>query len=435
LTVILAPALSVVVLLSLVIAWPIIRRLNRWARSTGEKLTSVSRGLYHCIEQQLTGMKEIKSMGAEQRQIDTFFHLTQEVNQAQYGFQQANATVAMIFSFGAACLLSVLLLIAVRGFAVPPAQLLVLVLVFAKLAPGMRTIQNNYQQLLHIFPAMQSVLKLQAECEAACEFPPQTLRDLAQRNGTAPKEVRLENVSYRYRPDRDVWAVRDVSLSLGANRTTALVGSSGAGKSTLADLLMGLITPEEGAVLLDGQPLRREDLPLWRRSIGYVPQETFLLNATVRENLHWAAPKASEAEIWQALEAASAQDFVAQLPQGLDTMLGYRGVRLSGGERQRIALARALLRRPSLLILDEATSHLDAENQARIHDALERMRGERTVVLIAHRLSTVRRADRIVVMGAGQIIESGAYEELARKEQGALAAMIRADGGAWRKAG
>jgi ATP-binding cassette subfamily C protein len=180
-------------------------------------------------------------------------------------------------------------------------------------------------------------------------------------------------------------------------------------------------------VLVDGTPLTPQLLPAWRDQIGYVPQDSFHFHDTVRANLLWARPEASEAELLEALEIAAA-GFVARLPQGLDTVLGDRGVRLSGGERQRIALARALVRRPAMLILDEATSSLDSENERRVQDAIERLHGRLTVLVITHRLTTVRLADSIHVLEAGRLVESGDWHALLNGAAGRFRAMCEAQG-------
>ncbi|MGH9173140.1 MAG: ABC transporter ATP-binding protein, partial [Vicinamibacterales bacterium] len=207
-------------------------------------------------------------------------------------------------------------------------------------------------------------------------------------------------------------AVRQLDMAIRQGTLTALVGASGAGKSTVADLLLGLLTPTEGQILVDGQPLTPDRLKAWRSQVGYVPQDTFLVHDTVRANLLWARPEASESDLWQALHLAAADEFVAGLAEGLDTVIGDRGLLISGGERQRLAFARALLRKPRLLILDEATNALDAENQSRIQRAIERLRHTTTIVMITHRLSTVRSADMIHVMDAGRLVDSGAWTEL-----------------------
>jgi ATP-binding cassette subfamily C protein len=184
----------------------------------------------------------------------------------------------------------------------------------------------------------------------------------------------------------------------------AIVGASGVGKTTLVDLMIGLLAPETGRVAVDGTALA-ENGAAWRETIGYVPQEPFLFHDTIRANLAWARPEASAADLNRALALARAE-FVHDLPNGLDTVVGDRGVRLSGGERQRIALARALLREPSLLILDEATSSIDLENERRILEAIGGLHGTVTIVLIAHRLATVADVDAIHLLDAGRIMEA-----------------------------
>jgi ATP-binding cassette subfamily C protein len=191
---------------------------------------------------------------------------------------------------------------------------------------------------------------------------------------------------------------------------------------------MGLIVPDRGRALIDETPLTPERLRAWRSRIGYVPQDTFLFNDTVRANLLWARPDAGEEQVRQALRLAAAEEFVSRLPQGLETVLGERGVRLSGGEQQRVALARALIREPSLLILDEATSALDSENEKRIQDAIDGLHGEMTILVITHRLSTIRRADCIYVLEDGRLVESGDWDMLLAKQSGRFRALGAAQG-------
>ncbi|HYC15554.1 MAG TPA: ATP-binding cassette domain-containing protein, partial [Stellaceae bacterium] len=249
---------------------------------------------------------------------------------------------------------------------------------------------------------------------------PSTRERLELRRG-----ITFSGVGFRYGND-DPPALRRLDLEIHAGTTVALVGRTGAGKSTLADLLLGLILPTEGKILLDDAPLDGDRLGRWRRSVGYVPQDNFLFNDTVRQNLLWAAPDATEQEIAEALAAASADRFVAALPRGLDTVIGERGVRLSGGERQRLALARALLHRPTLLVLDEATSALDSETERAVQAAIERLHGSRTIVIVAHRLSTIRAADCIFVLEAGALLQCGTWEELNRDREGRFAALLDA---------
>jgi ABC-type multidrug transport system fused ATPase/permease subunit len=204
---------------------------------------------------------------------------------------------------------------------------------------------------------------------------------------------------------------------------TAIVGSSGAGKSTLVDLLLGLDRPGAGRICIDGVDLGEYDLASYRSRVGFVPQTSLLFHDSIRENLRWVKADASDQEIRRAATLARAAEFIEELPEGYDTVVGDRGVRLSGGQVQRVALARALLRRPELLVLDEATSALDSASERAIQEALERVSPETTLVVVAHRLSTIVAADRIYVLEAGRVVEEGSYGELVAR-QGSFARMV-----------
>jgi subfamily B ATP-binding cassette protein MsbA len=225
--------------------------------------------------------------------------------------------------------------------------------------------------------------------------------------------VALERVSFRYLADPSApWTLREIDLSVRPGEVVALVGPSGAGKTTLVSLLPRFWDVAEGRVLLDGIDIRDLRLADLRGAIGIVPQEPALFSGTVRENIAYARPGATVADVEAAARAAHAHEFVDRLPQGYDTLVGERGVKLSGGQRQRIAIARALLKNPAVLVLDEATSSLDNESERLIEDAMERLLVGRTTLIIAHRLSTVRRADRLIVMDHGRIVEEGSHTAL-----------------------
>ena len=209
----------------------------------------------------------------------------------------------------------------------------------------------------------------------------------------------------------------DIDLSIPRGTMVALVGDSGAGKSTLIDLIMGFHEPTQGRILIDGTPLQALDILSYRHRIGYVPQDAVLFNTTIRENLRWAKPDATHDEIRQACRQAHAEEFIERFPEGYDTVVGDRGVRLSGGQCQRMALARALLRQPELLILDEATSSLDSQSERLIQQAIEAAAKNTTVIVIAHRLATIVNADAIYVLHGGRIVEEGTYRTL-RQQHG-----------------
>ncbi|MFF3501363.1 ABC transporter ATP-binding protein [Streptomyces sp. NPDC003247] len=223
--------------------------------------------------------------------------------------------------------------------------------------------------------------------------------------------VTFDHVGYAYESGRP--AVRDFTLSVAPGETVALVGASGAGKSTVLNLVIGFIRPTSGRLLLDGTDMNTLDLRTYRRFVSVVPQESILFDGTVRENVAYGMEdEADEEAVRTALRDANALEFVDRLPEGLDTLVGERGARLSGGQKQRLAIARALIRDPKVLILDEATSALDTRSEALVQQALARLLRGRTTFVVAHRLSTVRGADRIVVMGDGEILETGTHEEL-----------------------
>jgi len=229
-------------------------------------------------------------------------------------------------------------------------------------------------------------------------------------------ELEFDRVTFRYPTRPDVSALHDFSLAVRAGETVAVVGPSGAGKSTLFQLALRFYDPQGGTVRLDGVDLRDADLGAVRSRIAFVPQETMIFAASARDNLRYGRWEASDERLWAAAEAANATEFLRRLPDGLDTYLGEGGARLSGGQRQRIAIARALLRDAPLLLLDEATSSLDAESERLVQDSLERLFEGRTTIVIAHRLATVRAADRIVVMDQGRIIEEGAHDALSARD-------------------
>ena len=223
-------------------------------------------------------------------------------------------------------------------------------------------------------------------------------------------EVEFQDVSFAYQPDVDV--IKHVSFKVPAGSTTALVGSSGSGKSTLVGLVMAFHHPREGRILVDGQDLAGLRMGDYRRQLGVVMQDNFLFDGTVADNIRFAKPQASRAEIEEAGRIAHVSEFAERFENGYDTIVGERGVRLSGGQRQRVAIARAVLANPAILILDEATSSLDSESEFRIQDALNKLRQGRTTFVIAHRLSTIRSATQILVIENGAILERGNHEEL-----------------------
>jgi ATP-binding cassette, subfamily B, bacterial len=245
-------------------------------------------------------------------------------------------------------------------------------------------------------------------------------RELASPTG----ELRFEDVSFRY--DEDAWTLRDIDFDVPAGTRVAIVGETGSGKTTLGYLAARLYDPAEGTVRIDGVDIRDLTFSSLAEVVGVVSQETYLFHASVRENLRFARPDATDEEIEDAARAAQIHDTIAALPDGYDTVVGERGFRFSGGEKQRIAIARTVLRNPPVLVLDEATSALDVQTERAVEEALVRLAEGRTTIVIAHRLSTVRGADQIVVLDHGEIVERGTHAELLALG-GRYAAMVERD--------
>jgi subfamily B ATP-binding cassette protein MsbA len=266
---------------------------------------------------------------------------------------------------------------------------------------------NNFQQALGASSEIFKFMDVQDEVQekrGAVHLPPFS------------KSVVFQDISFSYQTEETTREVlHDISLEVRAGEILAVVGSSGAGKSTLVSLLPRFFDVTSGSIAVDSYDIRDVTLSSLRSQVGVVTQETVLFNDTLRNNIAYGQPSVSQADVESAARAALAHDFIMELPAGYDTMIGEKGVRLSGGERQRIAIARALLKNAPILVLDEATSALDSESEALVQSALHNLMTGRTVIVIAHRLSTVRRADRIVVLENGTIAEIGRHEELMQK--------------------
>ncbi len=270
-----------------------------------------------------------------------------------------------------------------------------------------------YTRIQRALGASENLLEIHDEpIEDIHPLPP------AQRIPAIAGDIRFEGIGFQYPSRKDIAVLDDVSFHVAPGWQVALVGPSGAGKSTIVSLLLRFYNPVSGRILIDGKEAGSYDLSVLRNQMAVVPQDVFLFGGTIRENIAYGNPLAGEAEIIHAATQANAWEFIQNFPEGLDTVVGERGIQLSGGQRQRIAIARAVLKDPRILILDEATSALDSESERLVKDALDKLMQGRTSVVIAHRLSTVRRADMILVLDKGRVVEAGTHEELMGKEEG-----------------
>ncbi|KXY85854.1 ABC transporter ATP-binding protein [Bacillus anthracis] len=395
------------------------------ARILGSKTSELAKDYLSGITDQFNGIKDIKSNTLEASRLDWLQSITTKMSNEQMEYMRIRSNSQLFYKVPMAILIAFFILLSVSIFKAQPAQLLLIILIFSRLWPRFMTIQSNLELLAASIPAFKSLWELQKECKEAIE-----MQDIHQQKHIKPicieQGIECKDVHFRYNKQESLYALQNINVQIPINSMTAIVGHSGAGKSTLIDVLMGLIQPEKGQVLIDGTPLITDNLLSLRRAISYVPQDPFLFNASIRDNLLMIEPNASEEEIWDALSFAAAAEFVKTLPKGLDTLIGDRGVRLSGGERQRLVLARAILRKPSILVLDEATSALDAENEVKIQSAIERLKGTMTIVVIAHRLSTIRNADQVIVLGKGEIVQKGEFNQLAKERKGVFRSLLGA---------
>ncbi|MEC0228012.1 ABC transporter ATP-binding protein [Paenibacillus alba] len=387
----------------------------------GQETSELGRSYIGGMTDHLNGIKDIKSNMLEQSRIQWLMTWCQKFAQERLALARISANSQLYFKISSSLIIAFFICLSVLLFQTQGQQLVLVVLIFSRLWPRFTSIQSNLEQIAAAIPAFKTLMELQNECREARE-----IRETGDFVEPVQIMERLEcrDVSFFYNTNEERYALQDINVSIPSKQMTAVIGKSGAGKSTLIDILMGLLQPQQGQVCMDGVPLTPDNLLSLRKSISYVPQDPFLFNGSIRDNLLLMDANATEEQLWEALEFAASADFVSKLPQGLDTMIGDRGVRLSGGERQRLVLARAILRKPSILILDEATSALDRENEAKIQEALDRLQGKLTMIVIAHRLSTIRKAEQVIVIDEGKIIQMGDYDQVAGERGGMFSTML-----------
>ncbi|HEU4682199.1 MAG TPA: ABC transporter ATP-binding protein [Gemmatimonadales bacterium] len=385
----------------------LIRRLRSHARARAHERGEITA----TAAERLAAIRLIRAYGEEDRETSRFAAQAERYRKRVIRTQRFSSLTSPVTEVFSGFLVILIIWAGTKpelvGLAAPlaPEAIIVFLMAALKLTSPLKTISS--------FPAVMAITM--ASAERVFEFldqPPTEVDRPGEDRARFERDIAFDRVSFRYGDDDLV--LRDVSFRLPKGWVVALVGPSGAGKTTLADLLPRFHDPTGGQVLMDGVPLTKLSRRSLRSLMGVVSQDTVLLNDTVRANIAYGSPGATAAQVEAAAVAANAAGFIAGLPDGYETMLGERGTRLSGGQRQRIAIARALLRDPPILILDEATSALDTESERLVQQAIERLMQERTVLVIAHRLATVRDADEIVVLEAGHVVQRGSHEELLR---------------------
>jgi subfamily B ATP-binding cassette protein MsbA len=385
----------------------LVRRLRRHARARSKERGEVTA----TVTERIGAIRLIRSYGEEAHESAGFDAQTNRYRKQVIRTQRFSSLTSPITEVFSGFLVILILWAATRpellGLEAPlaPATIIVFLMAALRLTPPLKTISG--------FPTMMALALASAERIFQVLDEPSTEVDRpGEGEARFEREIAFDRVTFRYAAGEPV--VSDVSFTIPKGTVVALVGPSGAGKTTLADLLPRFYDPTSGEIRLDDAPLTRLKRRSLRGLMGVVSQDTVLLNNTVFANIAYGSPGASRERVEAAAEAANAAGFIRQLPQGFDTVLGERGTRLSGGQRQRIAIARALLRDPPILILDEATSALDTESERLVQQAIDRLMRERTVLVIAHRLATVRDADEIVVLDDGRVVQRGTHDELYR---------------------
>ncbi|WP_299986975.1 ABC transporter ATP-binding protein [uncultured Pontibacter sp.] len=278
-----------------------------------------------------------------------------------------------------------------------------------------------YGKIQSALGATERIQEILAEPEESTD---KTLRPLSEIRRVRG-DISYNQVAFSYPTRPDIQVLRDINFSINSGEKIALVGPSGAGKSTIVQLLLRLYDVSQGSITVDGQDIRHMSLTELRANVGIVPQEVLLFGGSIRENIAYGRPEATEEEIIAAARKANAYDFISSFPEGLDTLVGERGIKLSGGQRQRVAIARAILKNPAILVLDEATSSLDSESEHLVQQAMDELMKNRTTIVIAHRLATIRKVDKILVIDGGEIVEEGSHEVLSLNDNGIYANLLR----------
>ncbi|QKD00276.1 ABC transporter ATP-binding protein [Mesorhizobium loti] len=393
------------------------------ARATafGRVLTTNRQDQYRTVSEFLGGIKVAKSLNVEASYFAQLQATLEKMKADNINYVSNSSIGTAVFQVASVVGLSLFIYVALVRFNLSLAEIVVLLLVFMRIAPRFMDMQTQAQQVLINLPAYTAMRSLQARFDAERE--PGHAESEDSQKLSLDTGLNIRGVSFDY-DGAGKAVVSDITFGLPSGKVTALIGPSGSGKSTIADVLLGLLEPTTGKILVDGVEIDASNRRRWRNQVAYVPQDVFLLHDTIAANLRLAAPQASDDDLWTALRAAHAGEFVERLDHRLDTVVGDRGVRLSGGERQRIALARALLRKPSLLILDEATSALDWQNQSLIARSIDGLRGTMTILTIAHRPSMIAFADWVVAMEDGRVVEVGQYQRLKAKPASRLSKML-----------
>lgn len=398
LAIFISPQITLYVLGAASVLMFIQRKLLSASLSNGKRNMGFLQSLQSNLQEHFQNIKLAKSQNLNNYQKASLEKISDDMCENQVEFTKTKAKSDFSYDVGSALLICLFLYVVFIIFNEPVLDLILLMYVFSRILPGVKSIFLQMQHLLNILPVVKDVRDKLALFERNEEnIGKETVEKIELKN-----QLEMKDITFRYSELKTI--LNKTNLTIPAGQITAITGHSGAGKSTLADIITGLLKPIEGKIFVDGKELNEIGVKNWRNSIAYMTQERFLFHDSIRNNLQWAAPESSESDMWLALEQANAKEYIESLPNGIDTIVGDRGIRLSGGQRQRIALAMALIRKPSLLILDEATNELDETNEKEIYDAIFQLKTSMTIFIITHRLSSMKMADNAWMMKEGKFI-------------------------------
>ena len=390
-----------------IVAW-LITIASKKLRGGNQAMQESAGAMTGAIEESLAGVREIKIFGTQTHEAERVAAITEDLRANTMRTVRISALNVPLVQVLAAVAIAAVIWLASNLSAqdrLSPGTFVAFVAAMAMLFEPIRRLTNINDVIQRGLAGAQSLFEL-------LDTPPEPASAATRTMPRARGHVRFEGVSFRY-PGQEAWAVKDFSLELRPGETLALVGASGSGKTTIVQLMARFFEPTQGRILLDGQDIAQMDLVALRTQLGWVGQHVVLFDDTVAANIAYGRPDATAAQIAQAAASANALEFIEALPQGLQSRVGVNGGQLSGGQRQRIAIARAFVKDAPILLLDEATSALDNASERAVKDAVALLRQQRSVLVVAHRLSTVRDADRIIVMEHGRAVESGSHDELA----------------------
>ncbi len=375
--------------------------------------------IYQWINQGLGGIKETKILGRETFFINAYTHhkaLSEKANVILEFIRSLSQLFIETVVITAVLLIVIITVIQSRGLQTVLPTLSLFAIAALRIMPAVKRVASTATSIRYYRHVTDVIFKDLYELESVTKVNKLSEADVKPALQLY-QAIELKHVFYQY-PNADKYSLTDISLHIPKGNSIAFVGSSGAGKSTLVDVILGLLTPSKGSICIDGTDIST-NLDSWQRQIGYIPQSIYLSDDTIRRNVAFGVADAAidDEQVWSVLRAAQLEDVVAQLPNQLDTLVGEQGIRLSGGQRQRIGIARALYHHPQVLVMDEATAALDNNTEREFVRALEKLSGEKTIIMIAHRLSTVKNCDQLYFLKNGNLVDSGTYENLISKNK------------------